>query len=298
MRTRERLLALTQEVREVRHAAVTPREPAFEEIVAPLRQQLEALCDGRRLSEQAVANLEARLSEGFARFEADREQVAHATQQQASRSATASPNHAFSTETTAVASGQTAATGLRTPRWSPGRRLAEDGSSPTRRQRGDWVASLRFEPEKHGIAESPPEAGCGGFAAVSCGVHSSSTPWRHVMRQNAWQLPGASPPSPHTTFRGRADAWAASVSSPSRACRSPPPSSGRGVSPAVGPAAAVMVAAAVAQSALSGRSPSPPTGKRQALAPLQLSPVQQVPSRILFPSCDEREAHSSSNAPG
>jgi len=297
MRTRERLLALTQEVREVRHAAVTPREPAFEEIVAPLRQQLEALCDGRRLSEQAVANLEARLSEGFARLEADREQVAHATQQQASRSATASPNHAFSTETTAVASGQTAATGLRTPRWSPGRRLAEDGSSPTRRQRGDWVASLRFEPEKHGIAESPPEAGGGGFATVSCGAQSSSTPWRHVMRHAAWQLPGTSPPSPHTTVRGRADAWAAPMSpsrtSPSRACCSPPRSSGSGVPPVMGPAAAVAVAAAVA---LSGRSPSPPTTRR--LAPLQLSPVQQAPSRKLFPSCDEREVHSSPNAPG
>jgi len=205
MRTQERLLALTQEVREVRHAAVTTSEPAFEEIVAPLRQQLEVLSDGQRLSEQAVANLEARLSEGFVRLGADREQLAAATQQQASSSPTSSPNHAGSTETTAVASGRTAATGLRTPCWSPGRRLAEDGSSPRRRQRGDWVASLRFEPEKHGIAESPPEAGCGGFAAVSCGVHSSSTPWRHAMRQAAFQLPGTSPPSPHTTVRGPTD---------------------------------------------------------------------------------------------
>jgi len=295
MRTRERLLELTQEVREVRHAAVTPSEPAFEEIVAPLRRQLEVLSDGRRSSEQAVANLEARLSEGFARLGADREQVAAATQQQASSSPTASPNHGVSTETTAVASGRTAATGLRTPRWSPGRRLAEDGSSPTGRQRGEWVASLRFEPEKHGIAESPPEAGGGGFAAVSCEVHSSSTLWRHVTRQAAWQLPGTSPPSPHMTAGGRPDARAAPLS-PSRACCSPPRSSGSGVPPVMGPAAAVAAATALAHATLSGRSPSPPTAKR--LAPLQLSPVQQAPGRKLFPSCDEREVHSSPNAPG
>jgi len=301
MRTRERLVALTQEVREARRIATTPSEQTFEEVITPFRQQLEALSEGRRLSEQAAVSLEARLSEGLARLGAECEQLAAGRLRQASSySPTSSPHRGGTSATAAAAASGRPATGLRTPRWSPGRRAAEDGVSPTGRQRGcrnDWVASLRFEPEKHGVAESPPEAGGGGFTTVSCGVHGNSTPWRNVLRQPAWQLPGTSPPSPHATEQGNsvswAESWAAPLSSPSRARGSPPPSSGSAVPPVMGPAAAVAVAAAAA---LAGRSPSPPTAKR--LAPLQLSPVQQVSSRVLFPVCDEHEAHISPSAAG